>query len=128
MILDPHSFYFSGFWYGGLASLFLLSFASLAYEIRHAQDCCLRADDQDAWVVVQRTLHLNFLAHLILHATLGISCLALYGANREDGRDWLMLGILCTSAYWSYTRACEKRLLRFMALAESTRHAQGAAR
>jgi hypothetical protein len=112
--LDTSSFLLAGAWYGVLATVSLLAFASLAYEIRVAQGDCHRADDQDAWIIVQQTLNVNFLAYLVLHVPVAFACVKLYDATGPDSRPWLCLGIVFTAGYWSYTRACEHRLLEFL--------------
>lgn len=117
MILDPHSFLLWGAWYGLLASTFLVAFASLAYEIRGAQDRAIASSDQGTFIAVQRTLHSNFLAHVVLHAVVGASCIALYHANAAETRILLALCIASAGLYWNYTQVCEKRLLAFSALA-----------
>ncbi len=100
-------------WYGLLSLVVVGVFASLGYEIERSFTACLAAQDDEAWRIVCATLNVNGLAMLASFLFIGLTCWGI-GALPAHWRWYFVASVLITFAYFSYTRACERRLNAFL--------------
>jgi len=108
-------------WYGIVSVISLLCFASLSYEVQRGSAACKEAEDEEAWRVTWTTYHVNFgamvAANIVFVVTLVGTC-----AAENEWRPYVAASILACGCYWSYTRSCEKRLIRFLKAVGVYRH------
>ena len=101
-------------WYGVLSAMFLLCFASLTFEVEHGLKACEHAGNDDAWKVTWKTCNVNFVVMLCAHLLVIFSLYGIHQWQGDAARMCLAAVIAVAGSYWSYTRACEKKLVLFL--------------